>query len=265
MCVAPARTKNLSAYPLHYAIGADLARPEPLPGMHAAVHTIRDRCGNKNNFTMLSRSFSMAVTSETMSSLTGDAVRAPSVMLNGNPVCLPDLADRELLFRQLVSQHHARLYRFITKYIDHPDDAADIAQQAFAEASRTIATFRGESKLSTWLFGIAMNMVRNYLSRAPHRIYKFENEDSLTSLAAPGIEPSEHLNQREMLELVFDALAELPDEMSEVLSMVAVDEISYQEVANRLGIPLGTVRSRVSRARAGLRSQLEKAGVGLAF
>ena len=84
-------------------------------------------------------------------------------------------------------------------------------------------------------------------------------------LVAPGIEPSEHLNQREMLALVFTALRELPDEMSEVLSMVAVDEISYQEVANRLGIPLGTVRSRVSRARAGLRSQLEKAGVALAF
>jgi RNA polymerase sigma-70 factor (ECF subfamily) len=68
-----------------------------------------------------------------------------------------------------------------------------------------------------------------------------------------------------MLQLVFTALAELPEEMGEVLSMVAVDEISYQEVADRLGIPLGTVRSRVSRARAGLRLHLEKAGVRLAF
>lgn len=207
----------------------------------------------------------MAVTSETLTVLADAAAGCALPKPEGNREGLPDLADRERLFRQLVSQHHARLYRFITKYIDHPDDAADIAQQAFAEASRTIATFRGESKLSTWLFGIAMNMVRNYLSRAPHRIYKFETEESLTALASPGIEPSEHLNQREMLKLVFDALSELPDEMSEVLSMVAVDEISYQEVANRLGIPLGTVRSRVSRARAGLRSQLEKAGVGLAF
>jgi RNA polymerase sigma-70 factor (ECF subfamily) len=207
----------------------------------------------------------MAVTSETLSELTGAALQGVSAQAEPNPYALPDLADRERLFRQLVAQHHAKLYRFVTKYVDHPDDAADIAQQAFAEASRTIATFRGESKLSTWLFGIAMNMVRNYLSRAPHRIYKFETEDSLTSLVAPGIEPSEHLNQREMLALVFTALRELPDEMSEVLSMVAVDEISYQEVANRLGIPLGTVRSRVSRARAGLRSQLEKAGVALAF
>ncbi|MBK4733238.1 RNA polymerase sigma factor [Noviherbaspirillum pedocola] len=207
----------------------------------------------------------MAVTAETLPALADADVGCSVAQSELHSQGLPDLADRERLFRQLVSQHHARLYRFVTKYIDHPDDAADIAQQAFAEASRTIATFRGESKLSTWLFGIAMNMVRNYLSRAPHRIYKFETEDSLTTLVSPGIEPSEHLNQREMLKLVFDALSELPDEMSEVLSMVAVDEISYQEVANRLGIPLGTVRSRVSRARAGLRSQLAKAGVGLAF
>jgi RNA polymerase sigma factor (sigma-70 family) len=178
---------------------------------------------------------------------------------------IPNLLDREKLFRQLVAQHQGRLYRFVTKYVDHPDDAADIAQQAFAEASRTIATFRGESKLSTWLFGIAMNMVRNYLSRAPHRIYKFESEESLSSVASTVIEPSEHLNQRETLQLVFAALAELPEEMGEVLSMVAIDDVSYQEVADKLGIPLGTVRSRVSRARAGLRLQLDKACVQLAF
>lgn len=74
----------------------------------------------------------------------------------------PSELDQELLFRQLVAQHQRRLYRFVIKYIDHPDDAADITQQAFVEAARTIASFRGDSKLSTWLFGIAMNMVRNY-------------------------------------------------------------------------------------------------------
>lgn len=73
-------------------------------------------------------------------------------------------ADRnqEELFRELITTHQKRLYRFVIKYIDHPDDAADITQQAFVEAARTIANFRGDSKLSTWLFGIAMNMVRNY-------------------------------------------------------------------------------------------------------
>jgi RNA polymerase sigma factor (sigma-70 family) len=207
----------------------------------------------------------MAVTSEILQELTKSDVKPVLINITAYSEPIPDLMDREKLFRQLVAQHQGRLYRFVSKYVDHPDDAADIAQQAFAEASRTIATFRGESKLSTWLFGIAMNMVRNYLSRAPHRIYKFETEESLSNVASNAIEPSEHLNQREMLQIVFAALAELPEEMGEVLSMVAIDEESYLHVSQKLGIPLGTVRSRVSRARAGLRSQLEKKGVKLAF
>ena len=88
-------------------------------------------------------------------------IRTLSVL--DNPDDLPPFQlDQEKLFKSLIEQHQRRLYRFVIKYIDHPDDAADITQQAFAEAARTIASFRGDSKLSTWLFGIAMNMVRNY-------------------------------------------------------------------------------------------------------
>lgn len=86
-------------------------------------------------------------------------------VLESSPDCEPYELDQEALFRELIAQHQRRLYRFVIKYIDHPDDAADITQQAFVEAARTIATFRGDSKLSTWLFGIAMNMVRNYLRK----------------------------------------------------------------------------------------------------
>lgn len=177
----------------------------------------------------------------------------------------PFQLDQEILFRELVAQHQRRLYRFVIKYIDHPDDAADITQQAFVEAARTIASFRGDSKLSTWLFGIAMNMVRNYLSRAPHRVHKFESDESLVSIASAEPDPSDSLVQKEMLMLAEKAFGALPSEMSEVLGLVAVDEISYQDAADILSIPLGTVRSRVSRARAVLRSQFEQAGVKLQF
>ena len=85
-----------------------------------------------------------------------------------NSTLPPFQLNQELLFRELVQQHQKRLFRFVIKYIDHPDDAADITQQAFVEAARTIASFRGDSKLSTWLFGIAMNMVRNY----PKRLFR---------------------------------------------------------------------------------------------
>lgn len=173
--------------------------------------------------------------------------------------------NQEDLFRELVAQYQKRLYRFVIKYIDHPDDAADITQQAFVEASRTIASFRGDSKLSTWLFGIAMNMVRNYLSRAPHRVYKFETDESLIGLPALGLDPSDTLIQKELLALTEKIFSDLPIEMSEVLSLVAVDEISYQDAADQLAIPLGTVRSRVSRARAVMREHFIQAGVALHF
>jgi RNA polymerase sigma factor (sigma-70 family) len=173
--------------------------------------------------------------------------------------------DQEILFRDLINQHQRRLYRFVIKYIDHPDDAADITQQAFVEAARTIASFRGDSKLSTWLFGIAMNMVRNYLSRAPHRVYKFETDEVLLSVAGSAPDPSDSLEQKQILDLVEVAFSELPEEMSEVLGLVAIDEISYQDAAEILSIPLGTVRSRVSRARAVLRTHFKEAGVALKF
>jgi RNA polymerase sigma-70 factor (ECF subfamily) len=191
-------------------------------------------------------------------------IRTLSVL--DNPDDLPPFQlDQEKLFKSLIDQHQRRLYRFVIKYIDHPDDAADITQQAFAEAARTIASFRGDSKLSTWLFGIAMNMVRNYLSRAPHRVHKFETDEVLTTIASCEPDPSDCLIQKELLCLAEKAFSDLPEEMSEVLGLVAVDEISYQDAADILDIPLGTVRSRVSRARAVLRANFELAGIRLQF
>ncbi len=199
---------------------------------------------------------------------TGDTLLTPIRTLSvlDNPDDLPPFQlDQEKLFKSLIDQHQRRLYRFVIKYIDHPDDAADITQQAFAEAARTIASFRGDSKLSTWLFGIAMNMVRNYLSRAPHRVHKFETDEVLTSIASCELDPSDCLIQKELLCLAEKAFDDLPDEMSEVLGLVAVDEISYQDAADILDIPLGTVRSRVSRARAVMRANFEQAGIRLQF
>lgn len=102
----------------------------------------------------------------------------------------PSELNQETLFRELVAQHQKRLYRFVIKYIDHPDDAADITQQAFVEAARTIASFRGDSKLSTWLFGIAMNMVRNYVRVALKRHISFRHSSGQNILPAYLLAPA---------------------------------------------------------------------------
>lgn len=169
-------------------------------------------------------------------------------------------ANKEKLFRSLVLEFGSSLYYFVLKRVGHADDAADIAQQAFVEAACSLTKFRGEAELSTWIFGIATNLARNYLNRAPHRKHRFEAEEVLEACEAPDVEPSEQLSQRQGLQLVADAMGKLPPEMANALSLVVVEELSYEEAAIELGVPIGTVRSRVSRARVAVREYLVRAG-----
>lgn len=171
----------------------------------------------------------------------------------------------DMVFRELVAKHKERLYRFVLKHIGHSTEAEDLAQQAFVEAARTFETFRGESQLSTWLYGIAMNLVRNHLSRAPQRLYRFEDESALDDTASDMADPCEQLEMTQMVRLLDNELAELMPEMREVLLLVALDDMSYEEAAELLSVPIGTVRSRVSRARAQLRRRFEAAGAALPF
>jgi RNA polymerase sigma-70 factor (ECF subfamily) len=184
-----------------------------------------------------------------------DAARAQSIDI--------DAREQEILFRNLLEAHQTRLYRFIIKNIGNPSDAEDLAQQAFMEAVRSYRTFRGESELSTWLYGIAMNLVRNHLSRAPHRRYQFADETALDNTAADAPTPAEAMEQTQQLRHLDAALSELPESMREILMLVAVDELSYEDAAAMLVVPVGTVRSRLSRARAALRTRLEARGVAL--
>jgi RNA polymerase sigma-70 factor (ECF subfamily) len=171
----------------------------------------------------------------------------------------------EQVFRELVTQHQSRLYRFVYKHIGHAAEAEELAQQAFVEAARTYAQFRGDSQLSTWLYGIAMNLVRNHLSRAPQRRYRFEDEEALDQVCSESADPQTQLEHRQLVQLLEQELAELMPEMREVLLLVALDDLSYDEAAALLDVPIGTVRSRVSRARSQLRQRFQSAGVTRLF
>lgn len=173
--------------------------------------------------------------------------------------------ERDALFRTLVQSHGTRLQRFILKNIGQSSDAEDLAQQAFMEAVRSYESFKGQSELSTWLYGIAMNLVRNYLSRAPHRRYTFSGDEELAEMAADTLSPAQAHEQTQHMQHLQSALAELPQAMREVLLMVGMDELSYEEAAALLTVPVGTVRSRLSRARSTLRAKLQARGVELDF
>lgn len=176
-----------------------------------------------------------------------------------------DTTNPDTLFRELVTQHRDRLYRFVYRHIGHATDAEDLAQQAFVEAARTYASFRGESMLSTWLYGIAMNLVRNHLSRAPHRVHRFEDDEVLAELPGDGADPESQCDHTELVRMLQDELDGLMPEMREVLMLVALDDMSYEDAAELLSVPIGTVRSRVSRARTHLRKRMAARGAVLPF
>lgn len=173
--------------------------------------------------------------------------------------------ERNRLLRDLVIEHQSKLHRFIVKHIGMGTDAEELTQQAFVQACEVYQTFRGQSELSTWLYGIAMNLVRNYLSRSPHRRYEFTDEAELLDIAVDAPGPDEAAEQAQSLRYLSNAMQDLPDHMREVLMMIAVDELSYEEASVLLCVPVGTVRSRLSRARSALRAKLADAGVCLDF
>lgn len=169
----------------------------------------------------------------------------------------------EYLLRDLVREHSTRLQRFIIKHIGNTTEAEDLAQQAFVEAARSYRSFRGESQLSSWLYGIALNLVRNYLSRAPERRHDFVSDSVLAEHASSDLSPDRALEQRQTLTLLQESLDELPENMRDILLMFGIDEISYEDAAALLTVPVGTVRSRLSRARAALRDKLAQKGLRL--
>ena len=173
--------------------------------------------------------------------------------------------ERELLFRRLVHEYGHALHYFVLRRVGNETDAADIAQQAFVAAAAGLRTFRGEAGVSTWIFGIATNLARNFLNRAPHRRHLFESADVLDEFEAPETDPCEALSRRQTLTLVASAINDLPSCMAQALLLVCVDGASYEEAARQLGVPVGTVRSRISRARGSIRERLREAGCDSAF
>ncbi len=173
----------------------------------------------------------------------------------------PSPRAAEAVFGHLVAEHKDRLYRFVLRRIGDATEAEDIAQQAFVEAALNYDDFRGEAQLSTWLYGIALNLVRNHLSRAPQRQYRFEDEEALAELPGLGPTPEQQITLDQQMSLLQRELNDLCPDMREVLMLVSVDELSYEDAAARLNVPVGTVRSRVSRARSQLRQRFLAAGV----
>ncbi|MDH4396487.1 MAG: sigma-70 family RNA polymerase sigma factor [Limnobacter sp.] len=153
---------------------------------------------------------------------------------------------------QLIKANKSRLSWFVRKHLRNDEFVEDLFQQTCLEAFRNWGNFRGESKPETWLFGIALNLVRNYKSRDVNYRFSFESldeEDSVELESVSEEEPMQHLLRAERIQKIKEAINALPLKMQNVVQLVILDGYSYQDAALELDLPIGTIRSRVSRAR----------------
>lgn len=172
---------------------------------------------------------------------------------------LPALrAGDEHAFRCLVEQEQERLYRFVLKIVNDKDEAQNVVQETFAEAYRQIDKFRGDSKVSTWLFSIARHLAYGFLRKSKRHNYL--GHDTIEHLHATQDDPetnsTKHVEQAERKAIVREAIEELPPHYQRVVELRDLQERSTAETAEALGLTSVNVRVRLHRARKALRDHL---------
>jgi RNA polymerase sigma-70 factor (ECF subfamily) len=168
------------------------------------------------------------------------------------------LAGDGAAFGQLVSKYQDRLYNSLVHVVGSTDLAHDAVQDAFVQAYLKLATFQRASGFYTWLYRIAFNMAASRRRRQKPVVSVDQvRDDSGQEPADQGAAPGERLEQQERVVQVQDALARLSEEHRAILVLREVDECAYEEIAEILDLPVGTIRSRLHRARMQLRDQLK--------
>lgn len=172
----------------------------------------------------------------------------------------------ERAFEQLVADNEKRVYNLCRRLAGNPEDGAELAQEAFLNAWRGLASFQGDSSFSTWLYRLASNACIDLLRKRKRRQER-ENFCSLDDEeagwlepAAPGAGPEEELERKERRQALERELRALPDHQREILVMRDVSGLSYQEIGELLSLDLGTVKSRLARARLALKKRLQENG-----
>ena len=166
-------------------------------------------------------------------------------------------------FEELVRLYEKRVYAVALRSSGNPEDAADIVQEVFLRAWRSIESFRGDSGFSTWLFRITMNLC---VDHARHKHAQPQTQPIVTDdeterpLPDPAPTPEEHLDNRELGRELAAALEEISEEHRRIVLLRDVSGMSYTEIAEVLEISEGTVKSRLSRARIALRKVLLSRG-----
>lgn len=162
-------------------------------------------------------------------------------------------------FEELITPCEEMIWRVCWHYLENREDAQDAAQEVMLRAWRGLPDFRGEASLETWLYRLCQSVCTDALRRR-----KLRRADSVDALLEEGREPAsdapgpqEETERRERHEQLRAALRQLPEEMRTPLILSAIEGLGYEEISRVLGVQLGTVKSRISRARKRLKEILE--------
>jgi len=178
------------------------------------------------------------------------------------------LRDRdERAFRELVNDHRDRVFNITYRMLGNRHEAEDVAQEVFITVFKTIETFREESKFSTWLYRVTVNHCKNRIKYLARRHDRDRDELDETSQQQNGAvngapvrakHPDKALESAQMEKLLQEAIASLDDDQRAVVILRDVEDLSIEEICEITGLPDGTVKSRLHRARLVLRKKMQR-------
>ncbi|HJX19141.1 MAG TPA: RNA polymerase sigma factor RpoE [Acidiferrobacterales bacterium] len=166
-------------------------------------------------------------------------------------------------FDLLVRKYQHRIAKLVSRYVYDRSEVEDVTQEAFIKAYRAIKGFRGESAFYTWLYRIAINTAKNYLVAQGRRpsIADVETEDAEASDIGTNLRdattPERHLLADEIGRTVERVLTAMPEDLRTAVTLREIDGLSYEEIAEVMDCPIGTVRSRIFRAREAIDKELQ--------
>ena len=186
-------------------------------------------------------------------------------MSSGGKTGLAEQTDKELVkrvqkgdqaaFDMLFARYQTKILNLISRYVRDSEEVQDVAQEAFIKAYRALPRFRGDSAFYTWLYRIAINTAKNHLvsrsRRPPATDVDIEDTDYRddADILRESEDPESALSRDQLRETINQALVDLPDDLRSALTLREFDGLSYEQIADILECPVGTVRSRIFRAR----------------
>lgn len=166
-------------------------------------------------------------------------------------------------FGMLVAKYQRKLTRLVSRLVRDPGEAEDVTQEAFIKAYRALGAFRGDSAFYTWLYRIGVNTAKNYLVAQGRRVptqTAVDNEDAENfeggELLRDVNTPEAELMSRQIVETVNASMEALPEELRTAIRLREIEGLSYEEIATLMNCPIGTVRSRIFRAREAIAERL---------